>query len=154
MTLMICYVTKHKRMLNTSSNNGEKSIFILQKGGENVNFRQQQRSLIKMYARTSLNTHAPKIFCKRILVHFKHSFKLSIDTFRLILCTQMFLTVFCKLSLTNFVCRLKNDRAQKLWNLRRQTWMQKVNTYCFCRLLQHTFSLNMYSSNTLANFTN
>ena len=61
-------------MLNTSSNKSETCIFILQKGRGKVNFRQQQRSLIKLYARTSFNTQAlKKEICKNIFGYFKHT---------------------------------------------------------------------------------
>ena len=118
MTLVICYVIKHKNyVLNTSSNKSETCIFILQKGRGKVNFRQQQRSLIKLYARTSFNTQAlKKEICKNIFWLFQtYSFKLSIDKIRSFLtdANRIFLTVFCKLSVAKFVCRLKNDKAQK-----------------------------------------
>ena len=82
-------------MFNTSSsNNSETTIFILQKGGENVNFRQQQRSLIKMYARTSLNTHAPKNILQKNFGSFQAQFQIEHRQVSSYFLHTYFLTVF------------------------------------------------------------
>ena len=53
--------------------------FYIAKGRGNVNFRQQQRSLIKLYMRVHLNTHAPKMrFAKiRFLVISSTQFQIE-----------------------------------------------------------------------------
>ena len=119
-------------MLSTSSNKSETCIFILQKGRGKVNFRQQQRSLIKLYARTSFNTQArKKEICKIIFWLFQtYSFKLSIDKIRSFFQqtqTKFFWQVYCKLSVAKFVCRLKNDKAQKIETWEQNSKCKKVN---------------------------
>ena len=119
-------------MLSTSSNKSETCIFILQKGRGNVNFRQQQRSLIKLYMRVHLLTlkRRKKICKKSFLVisslQFQIEHRQDLFLFHRTQ-TNFFWQCITKLLVTKFVCRLKNDKAQKIETWEQNSKCKKVN---------------------------
>ena len=101
--------------------------FYIAKGRGNVNFRQQQRSLIKLYMRVHLLTLKRRKWDlqKYFFGYFKHTVSNWASTrfVPFFMDTIFFWQCIAKLLATEFVCRLKNDKAQKI-----ETWEQ--NSKC------------------------
>ena len=135
-------------MLSTSSNKSETCIFILQKGRGNVNFRQQQRSLIKLYMRVHLLTlkRRKKDLQKIFFGYFKPTVSNWASTRFVPFSSdinKLFWQCITKLLVTKFVCRLKNDKAQKIETWEQNSKCKKVNI-----ILVRNFFSNFPQSST------